>query len=163
MWLYSMKHERGRESLIQVSSTIPMSRGWTTPSSLVLKEMISMESKGQPGVALVASPLLSSQSSDLHGVFHVFLPRHREIAKWGVYSRFRSSRSRRVQDCIKTTLEGWDGAHHAVSMWDRMVSPLLVLVASPVDFFFSRFSISRKNDVAKSLGPFDVWKVLETQ
>jgi hypothetical protein len=32
---------------------------------MVLKEMMSMESKGQPGAASAASPLLSSQSSDL--------------------------------------------------------------------------------------------------
>jgi hypothetical protein len=40
-----------------------------------------MESKGQPGVAPRASPLLSSQSIDLFGVFHVSpSPRH-EIAR----------------------------------------------------------------------------------
>jgi hypothetical protein len=38
---------------------------------MLLKEMVSMESKGQPGVALVASPLLSSQSSDQFRVFFV--------------------------------------------------------------------------------------------
>jgi hypothetical protein len=60
-------------------------------------------------------------------------------------------------------LEGPDGAHHMVSMWDRVVPPLLVLVASPIDLFFLRSSISRKNDVVESLGPFDVLKVRESQ
>jgi hypothetical protein len=34
---------------------------------------------------------------------------------------------------------------------------------SPMDFFFSSSYISQKNDVAKSLGPFDVQKVPESQ
>jgi hypothetical protein len=44
----------------------------------------------------------------------------------------------------------------------HVVGPLLVLVASP-DEFFSQSSISQKNNVAKFLGPFDVRKVPESQ
>jgi hypothetical protein len=36
---------------------------------MLLKEMVSMELKGQPKVASAASPLLSSQSSDQFPVF----------------------------------------------------------------------------------------------
>jgi hypothetical protein len=35
-------------------------------------------------------------------------------------------------------------------------------IVLPIEFF-SRSSISRKNDVAKSLGPFDIQKVPESQ
>jgi hypothetical protein len=41
--------------------------------------------------------------------------------------------------------------------------PISFLIVFPVGFFFSRSSISQKNDVAKSLGPFDVRKVPQTQ
>jgi hypothetical protein len=131
---------------------------------MVLKEMMLMESRGQPGAALAASPLLSSQPSDLYGVFRVVLPPRHEITEWDeVYIvGFRSRRSRRVQDCVERTLEGRDGAHHAVSMWDRMPAyPLLILVVSPIDLFFSRSSISQKTDEAKFLGPFDVRRSLK--
>jgi hypothetical protein len=75
---------------------------------MVLKVMMSMESRGQLGAALSASPLLSSQPSDPYGVFHVFLPPYHEITEWEeVYIvGFRSRRSRRVQDCVKRMLEG---------------------------------------------------------
>jgi hypothetical protein len=43
-----------------------------------------------------------------------------------------------------------------------VVPPLLVLVKFPVDFF-SCSSIPQKNDVAKSLGLFDIWKVLKVK
>jgi hypothetical protein len=36
-------------------------------------------------------------------------------------------------------------------------------MASPVDFFFSRYSISQKNDAAENLDLFDIRKVPETQ
>jgi hypothetical protein len=39
-----------------------------------LKEMVWMEVKGQPGVALAMSPLLFLQPSDPYGVFHASLP-----------------------------------------------------------------------------------------
>jgi hypothetical protein len=49
-------------------------------------------------------------------------------------------------------------------MWARVVGPLLCRVAFPIDFlFFSSSCISRKNDVAKSLGPFDIRMILESQ
>jgi hypothetical protein len=47
--------------------------------------------------------------------------------------------------------------------WACMVPALFLLVASPIDFFFSRSSISRKIDAANFLGPFDVRKVPESQ
>jgi hypothetical protein len=50
---------------------------------MVLEEMMSMESKGQPGADPAAAPLLSSQSSDLYGVFHVSLPLLPKIARMG--------------------------------------------------------------------------------
>jgi hypothetical protein len=61
------------------------------------------------------------------------------------------------------TLEAKGGPHRAARVVSHMVDLLSCLVASPVDFFFSRSSISRKIDVAKSLGPFDVWKVPESK
>jgi hypothetical protein len=112
---------------------------------MLLKEMMSMESKGQPGAALTASPLQSLQSSDLYCVFCVSLSPSHKIIEGVVYIvRYMSRRSHTVQDCVETTLEGRDGAHHAVSMWDHTVPPPLFLVASPIDFFFSRSSISQK-------------------
>jgi hypothetical protein len=56
---------------------------------MLLKEMMPMESKGQPGAAPAVSLLLSSQSSDLYCVFRVSLPPRREIAEGGIYSRFK--------------------------------------------------------------------------
>jgi hypothetical protein len=44
-----------------------------------------------------------------------------------------------------------------------MVLPLFLLVAFPVDFFFSRSSKSQKIGVAKRLGLFDMRKVPESQ
>jgi hypothetical protein len=50
---------------------------------MLLKEMVLMESKGQPGAAPAASPILSSQSSDPYGVFRVSLLPLREITEGG--------------------------------------------------------------------------------
>jgi hypothetical protein len=51
---------------------------------MLLKEMVSMESKGQSGMASgeapAASPLLSLQSSNQFRVFFVSSPPHHEIA-----------------------------------------------------------------------------------
>jgi hypothetical protein len=47
---------------------------------MLLKEMVSMELKRQPGVA---SPLLSSQSLDMFRIFCVSPPPRREIALTG--------------------------------------------------------------------------------
>jgi hypothetical protein len=44
-----------------------------------------------------------------------------------------------------------------------MVHPLSYLAVFHVDLFLSWSSISQKNDVTKSLGPFDVRKVPESQ
>jgi hypothetical protein len=47
---------------------------------MVMKDMMSMEAKGQPGAALAAYPLLSLQSLDLYYVFSISPPPHRKIA-----------------------------------------------------------------------------------
>jgi hypothetical protein len=61
-----------------------------------------MESKGQPGAAPAASPLLSLQSIDLFGVFRVSPPPRHEIARGVLYIvGFRSRRLRGDQDCIE--------------------------------------------------------------
>jgi hypothetical protein len=49
------------------------------------EEMMSMEAKGQLGVAPAVSPLLSLQSSDLFRLFYAStLPPHK-IARGGIY------------------------------------------------------------------------------
>jgi hypothetical protein len=59
-----------------------------------------MESEGQPGVALPASPLLSSQSPDQFHVLCVSSPPHREITRGVLYIvGFRSRQIHGVQDC----------------------------------------------------------------
>jgi hypothetical protein len=124
---------------------------------MLVKEMVLMTSKGQSGAAPLASPLLSSQSSDLYYVFCVSLPPHHETTKGRVYIvAIRSRRVRGVQDCVKTMLGAKGGAHHVARVVACMVGPLSYLVASLVDIFFSRSSISRRNDVVNFLGPFDV-------
>jgi hypothetical protein len=62
--------------------------GELPPFIMLLKDMMSMESKGQPGVTPTASPLLSLQSADPFSVFCVSLPPHREIAQGVPFSRF---------------------------------------------------------------------------
>jgi hypothetical protein len=47
---------------------------------MMMKEMMSMEVKGQSGAALAAYPLLSSQSLDLYYVFSIPSPPHRKVA-----------------------------------------------------------------------------------
>jgi hypothetical protein len=56
-----------------------------------------------------------------------------------------------------------DGTHHAAWKLPVVVGAIFHLVAFPVDFFFSRSSISQKNVVAKRLDPFDVRKISESQ
>jgi hypothetical protein len=132
-----------RESLIQVTSTILIVEGVTySLFIMLLKEMVSMELKGQPGAAPAASSLLSLQSSDRMMCF-VFL--HCPLTKSpeeGVYIiGFRSRRVCRVQDCVEMTLKAKGGCHHMARVVARVVGPLSCLVASPVDFFLSRSSI----------------------
>jgi hypothetical protein len=70
-----------RDSLIQVTSTIPIVQGANYSLFIMLhKEMVSMESKGQPGAAPTTYPLISSLCLDLYGVFVVSLPPHHEVA-----------------------------------------------------------------------------------
>jgi hypothetical protein len=47
---------------------------------MLMKEIVSMESKGKSGAAPAASPLLSSQSSDQFCVFYVSPPPLHEIS-----------------------------------------------------------------------------------
>jgi hypothetical protein len=47
---------------------------------MVMKKMMSLEAKGQSGVAHAASPLLFSDSSDLYCVFFVYPLPHHEIS-----------------------------------------------------------------------------------
>jgi hypothetical protein len=48
---------------------------------VVMKETMSMEAKGQMGAAPAASPLLSSQYSDLYYILFVSMSPCREIAR----------------------------------------------------------------------------------
>jgi hypothetical protein len=61
----------------------------------------------------------------------------------GVYIvGFMSQRVHGVQDCVKTMHKAEVGSHLTAKVVDHMAGPLLVLVASPIDFFSSRSSIS---------------------
>jgi hypothetical protein len=112
---------------------------------MLLKEMVLMESKAQQGAAPAASPLLSSQSSDHFCVFRVSPLPHREITRGVLYIvGFRSIRIHEVQDCVQTTHEGQSGPHHGAKVVACVVGPNFRLAASPIDFFFSRSSISQK-------------------
>jgi hypothetical protein len=44
-----------------------------------------VESKEQPRAAPAAASLLSSQSADLFGIFHVSPPPRRKIGRWVLY------------------------------------------------------------------------------
>jgi hypothetical protein len=111
---------------------------------MLLKEMVSMESKGQPAATLIASPLISSQSSNQNCVFRFSPPSHCKVARGGIYSQF----------LVKTNSWGWRlrwkdarvarWARHMARKWARVVVPLLCLVASPIDFLFS-LSLTRVN------------------
>jgi hypothetical protein len=81
-------HRDTRESLIQVTSLSHSPGVKYFLFITVLKEMVSMEYKEQPGVAPEASPLLSLQSTNLFCVFHVSLPPPHKITRGGMYSRF---------------------------------------------------------------------------
>jgi hypothetical protein len=72
-------HERDRHNLFPQSHSSGMNYSLFI---MVLKEMVSMEGKGQPGAAPAMSPLLSLQSIDLYCVFHVSPMLPHEIT-WG--------------------------------------------------------------------------------
>jgi hypothetical protein len=126
-----------RQSLIQVTSTIPMSRGWTTPSSS----------------CCWTTPLLSSQSLDPYGVFRVFCCPHRKIVEWGIHIvGFWTRWFHRVQVASKQCMMGiWAPPRGLVV--GPCGPPFSFLVAFPVEFFISWSSIYRKNDVVERLGP----------
>jgi hypothetical protein len=116
---------------------------------MVLKEMVLMESMGQPAAASPASPLLSSQSVDL---FHVFFVSATPLQnhKRGVYivdlGQVESMEPKFA--AIVPMSQRW--AHHAASMSAHVVPPLLCLVAFPIDFssdvpLFSRKMIWQKD------------------
>jgi hypothetical protein len=74
---------------------------------MLLKEMVSMESKGHLGAVPVACPLISSKSSYLFRVVHVSSLPHHEIARGGMYIvGFWTRRVCEVQYCIERTHEG---------------------------------------------------------
>jgi hypothetical protein len=108
---------------------------------MVLKEMVSMESRGSR-VVPVASPLLSLQSIDPFIVFRISPPPHRNNAKGGIYSQYRSRRVHGGEFCDNWTHEVPSGTYHVGQVLDRIVGPILALVVFPVDFFFSSSSIS---------------------
>jgi hypothetical protein len=82
----------------------------------------------------------------------------------GVYiDVFRSRQFYRDEVCDVWAHEAKDHLYHAGNMWAHVFPSLLVLVAFLIEFFFSRSSISRKNNAAKRLGPFDIRKVPETK
>jgi hypothetical protein len=79
---------------------------------MVTKEMMSMEAKGQLGVALAASSLLS-QSLDPFCVFSISMSPCHEIARGRVYIvGFRSRRFRRAKFCSNRTHRVEVGPHH---------------------------------------------------
>jgi hypothetical protein len=74
---------------------------------MMLKDMVSKDSKEQPGASLAASPLLSSQSLDLFHVFRVYPPPPHEISIGGIYIvGFRSRLVRGAEFCSNWTHEG---------------------------------------------------------
>jgi hypothetical protein len=119
---------------------------------IVMKAMMLMKGKGQPGMASTASPLLILALLEPYHVFFVSLLPHREIA-WGrIYIvSFRSRRFCRAKVCNNWTHEAGDGTHHAAWKLPRVVGAIFHLVAFPIDFFFSRSSISQKNAVTKRM------------
>jgi hypothetical protein len=85
---------------------------------MLLKEMVSMESKGQPRAAPSVYPLLSSQSTDPFGVFRVSPLSHHKIYRRVLYIvGFRSSQIHGDQVCIERMHEARDGSHHAARVW----------------------------------------------
>jgi hypothetical protein len=95
-----------RESLIQVTFTIPMSKGWTTPSSSCCWRRWCWRSRRGKWERLWQRLPSYPRSLQISFVYYVFL--HRPIVKSleGVYIvSFRSRWIHGVQDSIKTTLE----------------------------------------------------------
>jgi hypothetical protein len=122
-----------------------------------------MEAKGQLGAALAAAPSFPC-CLYISFVFFVFLRHPPARSLEGIYILgFRSRRFRGVQDCVKTTHDGKVVPHNTTRIVACMVGPLSYLAAFHVDFLLSWSYISPKNDVEKTLGPFDVQKVPESQ
>jgi hypothetical protein len=101
-----------------------------------------MEAKGQSGAAPAGSPLLSLRSSYMFCVFSISMPPHHKITRGGHIVGFSSRQFRRGKGCINWTHKGEVAPHHMGQVLGRMVSDLFLLVAFPIDFFFSRYSIS---------------------
>jgi hypothetical protein len=114
--------------------------------SLFIMLLKEMELKGQPGLALAMSPLLSSQSTNLFGVF---CARH-EITQGVLFIvGFWSNQDVGEKYCFERMHKAQDGPHHVARVVAYMVGPLLCLIAFPIDLFFSSSCISPKKDVAK--------------
>jgi hypothetical protein len=100
-------------------------------------KIMSMEAKRQPGAAPTTSSILSSHCADLFRLFCVSTPPHRKIARGLYIASFMSRRFRRAKVCIVGTHKGGDGIHHAGQKSGCVVGALFLLVAFPIDFFFS--------------------------
>jgi hypothetical protein len=126
-----------------------------------MKETISMEANGQPGAALAAPPLLSSQSLDPFRVFTVPKPPPRKIPKGHIVS-FRLRRFHRGKDCSNWTHEGGRWAPPCgPATWPRGGSSFLPRGVSRW-LLLTVICFLKKNDVAKRLSSCNVWKVPET-
>jgi hypothetical protein len=128
---------------------------------MVLKEMVSMELKGQPGAALHRLP-----SNLCRSVMYISVspPPVVRSQGWVLYIVvFRSRWFRQAKVCSVWTHEEESGSYHMGQLLGFVVDALFHLVAFPVNLFFSWSSNSRKNDGTKRLGPFDILKVPKSQ
>jgi hypothetical protein len=160
-----MKHEREFDTSYFHN---PHVQGWTTPSSSWCWRRCCRCSRRATGSSFKSfSPTILAVFMSIWCIlwFSVALLQN---CQRGVYIvGFMSRRFCRVQDCIEARHEVGDGSHHVASRWVSIFPYLFSLVAFLmsflIDLFFSRSYISQKNDVAKSLCPFDVRKVPKTQ
>jgi hypothetical protein len=123
---------------------------------MLLKETMLMESKGatRSGSDSVFPHILAVFRSVSCVLCFSAAPSRNHQRRVYVVS-FRSNPIHGVQDYIKMTLMARDGPRHAAMSVACMVGPLLALVASPIEFFFSGSCVSQENDVANSLGLSD--------
>jgi hypothetical protein len=126
-----MKHKR--ESLIQVTSIIPISKGWTTISlSCCWRRWCRWSQRGNRERLRQRIP---SYPRSLQNCMVCFMFFCRPLAKSskGVYIiGFRSRRLCRVQDCVETTHERGDRSHHVARRWARMVPLSHASLCSPL-------------------------------
>jgi hypothetical protein len=107
---------------------------------MMTKGMVSMEVERQPGVALVASPLLYC-SLQIYFVLSVSMPPPREIAWEIIYLvSFKLRQFRRGKESWKGVHGVESGVHHAARTLGHVVPHLFHLVVLHIDFFFARAS-----------------------